>query len=137
MIYDGVLAQILGIDLESMKAALYKQFGARKVKAADMNWDAILAGKEFAAENLPKADPYRIERMDANQGKFIIEGNAARGPRLHVCGRHGGHLVSHHPSSSMIESLIGYMKRFRKDPETGSRPMPSCRPRMNWPPSAW
>jgi len=30
------------------------------------------------------------------------------------------------PSSSLVESLIAYMKRFRRDPETGKATTPSC-----------
>src|SRR3954453_22762853 len=52
MIYDGVVAHLLGIALEEMRKALFKQFGARKAKAAEMNWGAVAAGKKFAEENL-------------------------------------------------------------------------------------
>src|SRR5690349_23907458 len=37
MIYDGILAQLLGIDMEEMRKALFKQFGKRKAKAAELN----------------------------------------------------------------------------------------------------
>src|SRR6266508_3600587 len=35
MIYDGVLAQLLSIDMLEIRSALVKQFGARKAKAAE------------------------------------------------------------------------------------------------------
>src|SRR3974390_1388756 len=70
MLYPGILAHLLGIDLEEMRKALFKQFGARKAKAAQMNWGAVLTGDEFAKKNLPKTDPFVIERMDQNQGKL-------------------------------------------------------------------
>src|SRR5919206_1616901 len=57
MIYDGVVAHLLGIDLEQIRKALFKQFGARKAKAAQMNWGAVVAGDEFAKKNLTKTDP--------------------------------------------------------------------------------
>ena len=77
MIYDGVLAHLLGIDFDEVHKALAKQFGARKAKAAELNWNAVVAGRDFAAANLAKTDPYRVERMDKTAGKLIIEGNAA------------------------------------------------------------
>ncbi len=43
MIYDGVVGHLLGIDLEEMRKALFKQFGERKKKAAELNWGAVLA----------------------------------------------------------------------------------------------
>jgi 2-oxoglutarate ferredoxin oxidoreductase subunit alpha len=119
MIYDGVVAHLLDIDLEEMRKALYKQFGKRKVKAADLNWNAILAGKQFAEENLPKTDPFRVERMDKTSGKIIIDGNAAAALG---CVFAGCTVVTWYPitpSSSLVESMIGYLRRLRTDKETG------------------
>jgi 2-oxoglutarate ferredoxin oxidoreductase subunit alpha len=76
IIYDGVLAHLLGIELEEIKKALFKQFSS-KPKAAELNWGAVEAGYEFATKELEKVDPFRVERMNATAGKVIIEGNAA------------------------------------------------------------
>src|SRR5215468_3602235 len=43
MIYDGVVAQLLSIDMEEIRKALVKQFGKKKAKAADLNWGAAKA----------------------------------------------------------------------------------------------
>src|SRR5216683_2305102 len=40
MLYTGVAALLLGIDMAEIEKALRKQFGQRKAKAADMNWGA-------------------------------------------------------------------------------------------------
>ena len=119
MIYDGVLAQLLGIDLEEIRKALLKQFGPRKVKAAELNWGAVQAGFNYAAQSLPKTDPFRVERMTATTGKLIIEGNAACALGALFAGVTVVCWYPITPSSSMIESLIGYMNRFRIDRETG------------------
>jgi 2-oxoglutarate ferredoxin oxidoreductase subunit alpha len=119
MIYDGVVAQLLDIDLEEMRKALYKQFGPKKAKAADLNWNAILAGIKFAEENLPKKCPYRLERMNKTAGKIIIDGNSAAALG---CVFAGCTVVTWYPitpSSSLVESMIGYLKRLRIDKETG------------------
>jgi len=119
MIYDGVLAHLLGIDLDEVHSALRKQFGARKAKAAELNWNAVVAGRDYAAANHTKTDPYRVERMDKTTGKIIIEGNAATG----LGGVWAGATVvvwyPITPSTSLVEAMIAYMKRFRMDPETG------------------
>src|ERR1700745_1372886 len=75
MIYDGILAKLLDIDMEEMRKALFKQFGKKKAKAAELNWGACQAGYDYAAKNFTKTDPYRVERMNATGGKIIIEGN--------------------------------------------------------------
>jgi 2-oxoglutarate ferredoxin oxidoreductase subunit alpha len=119
MIYDGVAAHLLGIDLEEMRRALFKQFGARKKKAAEMNWNAVLAGKAFAQENLVKRDPFRVERMNANEGKLIIDGNTAAALGCVFAGVTVLTWYPITPSSSLAEALMAFLERLRLDPETG------------------
>jgi len=119
MIYDGVLAQLLSIEMEQVRAALVKQFGKRKAKAADMNWGACQAGFDYAARTFTKTDPYRVERMNETAGKIIIDGNSACALGAMFAGVTVVTWYPITPSSSLVESLIGYMKRFRRDPETG------------------
>src|SRR5947207_10827431 len=76
MIYVGVVAKLLDIDMAQVEVAIRRQF-AKKVKAANLNFAAVQAGFDYATASLTKRDPYRIERMDRNQGKIIIDGNAA------------------------------------------------------------
>src|SRR5437588_10462323 len=64
MIYDGVVSQILSIEMEEIYKALVKQFGKRKAKAADLNWGAAQAGYDWAAKTLTTTDPFRSERMN-------------------------------------------------------------------------
>jgi 2-oxoglutarate ferredoxin oxidoreductase subunit alpha len=119
MLYDGVVAHLLGIDFEEMRKALYKQFGAKKVKAAELNWNAVLAGKKFAEENLEKRDSLWAERMDKTAGKIIIDGNAAAALGCVFAGVTVCTWYPITPSSSLVESTIGYLKRLRVDKETG------------------
>ncbi len=119
MIYDGVLARLLGIELEEIHKALYKQFGPRKAKAADLNWGAVQAGFHYADKNFTKTDPYYIERMDATRGKIIIDGNAAAALGCIFAGVTVVTWYPITPSTSMIESMMGYLKRLRIDKETG------------------
>ncbi len=119
MIYDGALAWLLGIDLEEIRKALFKQFGPRKAKAAELNWGAVLAGAEYAEKHLTKTDPYRIERMDRTRGKIIIDGNTATALGAIFAGVTVVTWYPITPSSSLVESMMGYLKRYRTDPETG------------------
>jgi 2-oxoglutarate ferredoxin oxidoreductase subunit alpha len=119
MIYDGVVAHLLGIDLEETHKALFKQFGPRKKKAAELNWGAVIAGKEFAEKNLSKTDPFTVERMNETAGKMIIDGNTAAALGCVFAGVTVLTWYPITPSSSLAEALIAYLERFRKDPETG------------------
>jgi len=119
MIYDGVVAWLLSIEMEEIHRALFKQFGKRKAKAAELNWGACQAGFDYAAKTFTKTDPYRVERMNETAGKIIIEGNAAAALG---CVFAGATVVTWYPitpSSSLVEFMIGYLKRFRVDKETG------------------
>jgi len=119
MIYDGVVAHLLGIDLEEVRRALFKQFGPRKAKAAELNWGAVAAGRDFAAKSLAKTDRFAVQRMNATAGKIIVEGNAAAALGCLFAGVTVVAWYPITPSSSLVESLIGYLKRFRIDQETG------------------
>jgi len=119
MIYDGVVARLLSIDMEEVYKALVKQFGARKAKAVDLNFDAAKAGFEFATKTFTDGVPYRAERMNATAGKIIIDGNAACALGCMFAGVTVVTWYPITPSSSLVESLIGYAKRFRHDPDTG------------------
>jgi 2-oxoglutarate ferredoxin oxidoreductase subunit alpha len=119
MIYDGVVGHILGLDFDEIRKALYKQFGAKKAKAADLNWGAVQAGREFAVNSLPKTDPFQVRRMDRTTGKIIIDGNAATALGCLFAGVSVVTWYPITPSSSLVESLMGYARRFRVDKATG------------------
>jgi 2-oxoglutarate ferredoxin oxidoreductase subunit alpha len=119
MVYDGVVAWLLSIDMEEIRQALVKQFGKRKAKAAELNWGAAKAGHEYAAKTFTQTNAYQVRRMQANTGKIIIEGNAACALGAMFAGVTVVTWYPITPSSSLVESLIGYLKRFRIDPETG------------------
>jgi 2-oxoglutarate/2-oxoacid ferredoxin oxidoreductase subunit alpha len=111
MIYVGVVAKLLDIDMGEVEKAIRKQF-AKKVKAANLNLSAVQAGFDYAS-SLTKRDPFRVERMDKNGGKIIIDGNAASALG---CVFAGVTVLSWYPitpSSSLAESIIEYLKRFR------------------------
>ncbi|HEX3103587.1 MAG TPA: 2-oxoacid:acceptor oxidoreductase subunit alpha [Terriglobales bacterium] len=112
MIYVGVVAKLLDLDMAEVDKALRKQF-AKKIKAANLNLAAVQAGFDYAAASLIKGDPFRIERMDKNSGKIIIDGNAASALG---CVFAGCTVLSWYPitpSSSLAENMIDYLKRFR------------------------
>ena len=118
MIYDGVLAKLLGIPMEEIHEALNKQF-RKKPSAADLNFAAAQVGYDYTEKNLPKRGRFYLERMDATRGKIIIDGNSAAA----LGAMFGGVTVCTWypitPSSSLAETLSVYMKRYRMDPETG------------------
>ena len=116
MVYVGVVAKLLGLDMAEVEKALRKQF-ATKVKAAELNWKAAKAGYEYAETSLTKADPFKIERMNENAGKIIIDGNSAAAMGSMFAGVTVVTWYPITPSSSLVESLIEYMKEYRVGPD--------------------
>jgi 2-oxoglutarate/2-oxoacid ferredoxin oxidoreductase subunit alpha len=112
MIYVGVVAKLLNVEMTEVEKAIRKQF-ATKAKAANLNLAAVQAGFDYATANLPKRDPYVVKRMDKTAGKIIIDGNSAAALG---CMFAGVTVVSWYPitpSSSLPETLIEYMKEYR------------------------
>jgi 2-oxoglutarate ferredoxin oxidoreductase subunit alpha len=118
MIYDGVLSRLLSIDMSQMEKALRKQLG-KKEKAIQLNLGALKAGYDFAEANLTKQDPFVVEPMDKTHGMILIEGNAAAAIGCMMAGVTfvGWYPIT--PSSSLCENLIEYLKKYRRDPDTG------------------
>ena len=118
MIYDGILSKLLGIDLSMMEQAVARQLG-KKAKAVTLNMGALKAGWNYSEANLPKQDPFHIEPMNETAGKILIEGNTAAAVGCMMAGVTVVTWYPITPSSSLVESLIGFMNKYRIDKETG------------------
>jgi 2-oxoglutarate ferredoxin oxidoreductase subunit alpha len=116
MIYVGVVARLLDIDMAEVEKAIRKQFST-KVKAANLNLAAAKAGFDYAAANLTKQDPFHIARMEKTQGKIIIDGNSAAALGCMFAGVTVVTWYPITPSSSLVETLIDYMKEHRIGPD--------------------
>ena len=116
MIYVGVVAQILNIDITKIEAEVSKQF-AKKQKALELNLGAVRAGYEYAKNSLTKADPFVVEPSNQTTGKIIIDGNAAAALGAMFAGVTVVTWYPITPSSSVVEQLIDYLKRYRVTPE--------------------
>src|SRR5580698_2556433 len=116
MVYVGVVAQLLTIDMGEVEKAIRKQFAA-KVKAATLNLAAAQAGFDYAKASLKKGDVFYIERMNKTAGKIIIDGNsaAALGCMFAGCTVVTWYPIT--PSSSLVETMIDYMKEYRIGPD--------------------
>src|SRR5258708_15519343 len=116
MIYVGVVDALLGIDIEESEKALTKQFATKK-KAAELNKAAVRAGYDYALATFTKQDPFWVERMNENQGKIIIDGNAAAALGCMFAGVTVLTCYPITPSSSLVEPLIDYLKEHRIGPD--------------------
>ena len=120
MVYVGALAQLLGITLESIDEALDFHFNGRR-KLVDSNMAVVTEAYNWAADNLTKTDPYRVEPMDETNGMIMMTGNEAAA----LGAVYGGVTVAAWypitPSTSVVDALNTYLPRLRTDPETGRK----------------
>lgn len=118
MVYVGVLSHMLGIKVEVIDEALDYHFKGKR-KAIDSNAAVIKAAAQWAAANLIKKDPFKVEPMQATGGYIMADGNtaAALGAIYGGVQFTGWYPIT--PASSLAESLNEYLPELRKDPVTG------------------
>ena len=116
MVYVGVIAQLLEIDLDVIEKSVKKQF-AKKQKVFDLNFGAVKAGYDYAHSTFTKQDPYYIEHMGSTAGKIIIDGNAACGMGAVFAGVTVVAWYPITPSTSLIEATADLLKKYRVTPE--------------------
>jgi 2-oxoglutarate ferredoxin oxidoreductase subunit alpha len=113
MIYVGVLAQMIGIDLEMVRAALTFHFKGKE-KPITLNYDAVVAGAEWAKANLEKKDPFFVEPMEKTHGMIMSDGNTAGAIGSIYGGLQFTAWYPITPASSLAESLNEYLPMLRK-----------------------
>jgi 2-oxoglutarate ferredoxin oxidoreductase subunit alpha len=118
MVYVGVAAQMLGLDMDEVKRAITKQLDGKQ-KAIELNQTAVQAGYDWAAAEAPRQDRLRVVRDHQTEGQIIIDGNSACALGAMFAGVTVVAWYPITPSSSAVESLIDYAKVYRKDPATG------------------
>ncbi len=118
MIYDGVLSYLLDIELGEMERALNKQL-AKKQKALALNMAALKAGYDYAEQTFGQKASIGASRLDLNKGKILIEGNQAAAIGCLMAGVTVVAWYPITPSSSLCESLIDLMRKYRVDKATG------------------
>ncbi len=113
MVYVGVLAQMLGIDLEKIRAALQFHFKGKQ-KPIDMNFNTVNAAAEWAKANLQKNDPFFVEPMNKTDGLIMADGNTAAALGSIFGGLQFAAWYPITPASSLAEALNEYLPQLRK-----------------------
>jgi 2-oxoglutarate ferredoxin oxidoreductase subunit alpha len=120
IMYAGVLAALLDLDLEVMRGLLAESF-AKKPALVDANMKAIGIGYEYARENFDCPLPVRVSRLDRTRGHFMMDGNTAAALGCLYAGATVGAWYPITPSTSLMDAFRGFCGRHRVDPETGRR----------------
>jgi 2-oxoglutarate ferredoxin oxidoreductase subunit alpha len=112
MIYVGIVGQILELDVAKVEGEVGKLF-AKKQRALELNLAAVRAGYDYAKTSLVKNDPFVVRESNQTTGKVIIDGNAAAALGAMFAGVTVVTWYPITPSSSLVEQLIDYLKKYR------------------------
>ena len=118
IMYAGVLAALLDLDLEVLRGLLSESF-ARKPALVDANMEAITLGYRYAREHFPCPLPFRVEQLDQTRGHFMMDGNTAAALGCVYAGATVGAWYPITPSTSLMDAFRGFCAAHRVDPETG------------------
>ncbi|MCJ7435966.1 MAG: 2-oxoacid:acceptor oxidoreductase subunit alpha [Anaerolineales bacterium] len=113
MVYVGILAQMIGMDMDKILAALTFHFKGKQ-KPIDMNFNAVKTGAEWAKTNLEKKDPFHVESMDKTDGMIMTDGNTAGALGSIFGGVQFAAWYPITPATSLAESLNDYLPQLRK-----------------------
>jgi len=118
IMYAGVLAALLDIDLEVMRGLLAESY-AKKPALVEANMKAIGIGHDYARRNFDCPLPMRVEKLDRTRGHFMMDGNTAAALGCLYAGATVGAWYPITPSTSLMDAFRGFCSRHRVDPETG------------------
>lgn len=116
MVYVGVLAWLIHIDLEKIQQALHFHFHGKQ-KPIDLNFGLVKAAYDWAGANLVKRDPYFVEAMDATRDYIMADGNTAAALGSIYGGVQFAAWYPITPATSLAESLNIWLPKLRTDPE--------------------
>jgi 2-oxoglutarate ferredoxin oxidoreductase subunit alpha len=118
MVYVGIVACILGIDMDLVYKALEFHFKG-KPKPIELNWNMVKKAHDWAMVNLTKTDPFRVKASNKTDGFIMADGNTAAALGALYGGLQFAAWYPITPATSLAETLNEYVPIFRKDPVTG------------------
>ncbi|MBK8256320.1 MAG: 2-oxoacid:acceptor oxidoreductase subunit alpha [Polyangiaceae bacterium] len=120
IIYVGVLAALLHIDMDVVKGMLEEKF-KKKPALMQSNQKAIWLGYDYAIKNLEHPLPFRLEKMDATKDCILIDGNTATALGAVYAGATVAGWYPITPSTSVLDAFKVFCERYRVDKETGKK----------------
>jgi len=116
--YAGAMVATLDIDMDVVNALLDEKFAGKKA-LRESNHKALLLGYQYAKEHFDCPLPFRLEKMDANKDKILIDGNTATALGAIYAGCTVAAWYPITPATSVMDGFKGFCEQYRKDPETG------------------
>lgn len=120
IMYAGVLAALLDVDLDVMRQMLGESYASKKA-LLDSNVKALEIGHAYAKEHFPCPLPMRVTRIDKTAGHVMIDGNTAAALGCLYAGATVGAWYPITPSTSLMDAFKSFCQKWRVDAQTGER----------------
>jgi 2-oxoglutarate ferredoxin oxidoreductase subunit alpha len=115
--YAGALVQILNVDMDIIDELLDEKYHGKK-NLLQSNHTALRLGFDYARDHFDPL-PFRLEKMDANGDKILIDGNTATALGCLYAGVTVAAWYPITPSTSCMDAFTRFCAKYRRDPETG------------------
>ena len=112
--YAGALVALLQIDFEVASGLLGETF-RRNARLLASNQLALRSGHEYATEHLDCPLPFRLQPMDANRDKILIDGNTATALGCLYAGATVAAWYPITPSTSVMDNFTTLCRRYRRE----------------------
>ncbi len=118
MVYVGILANLLGIELGSIEGALEFHFKGKR-SPVEFNLHIIQLAFQWADDNLDLDLSIGIEPRKLTDCCILVDGNTAGGLGAIFGGMHFMAWYPITPATSLPEAMLEFAPKLRIDPETG------------------
>jgi 2-oxoglutarate ferredoxin oxidoreductase subunit alpha len=115
--YAGALIALLDVDMDIVEELLDEKFATKK-PLRESNHKALRLGYEYVKEHFESL-PFRLEKMNENGDKILIDGNTATALGCLYAGATVAAWYPITPSTSVMDAFTAFCAKYRKDPETG------------------
>ena len=115
--YAGALIAVLDVDMAIVEQLLDEKFSKKKA-LRESNLTALKLGYDYAKEHFEPL-PFRLETMNANADKVLIDGNTATALGCLYAGATVAAWYPITPSTSVMDAFTAFCQKYRKDPVTG------------------
>ena len=119
MVYVGILAWLVGIDLEKIDAALQYHFDHRQ-SAVEPNLKVVKIAFDWAHQNLTNPGDYKLAALEHAENKILVDGNTAGALGALFGGLQYAAWYPITPATGLAEALNEYIPKLRTDPQTGT-----------------
>ncbi len=117
MVYVGILAFLIGIEMAKIETALDQHFNGKK-SAIEPNIKVVKSAFEWAKSNINFQSPFSLKPMQATKGKIMIDGNTAGALGALYGGLQFAAWYPITPATSLAEAINDFIPSLRQDPKT-------------------